>query len=186
MKGNVSMERTGWQRTWVRVLITTMTASVMLLIFFFSNETADRSDQTSGIFARAAIGIAYPDFSEMPEDEQEEIYNVMQHLVRKTAHFTEYALLGLLIRFCMQSWIGSRKHLLPAAWTFGTLYAATDELHQLLTDGRAGQWTDVVLDSSGVLAGAVIAAVVVVLGSRAYIAAKEKEDREPDGLLQKQ
>ena len=107
--------------------------------------------------------------------------------MRKTAHFTEYALLGLLVRFCLQSWIGNRKkHLLPAGWIFGTLYAVTDELHQLLTDGRAGQWTDVVLDSSGVLTGAVIASVVVVLGSRAYIAAKEREAREPDGVLQKQ
>ena len=181
------MERSGWQRTWVRVLLTTMTAAVMLLIFFFSNETADKSDRTSGTFAMVAIRMAYPEYEEMPESEQEEVFNVMQHLVRKTAHFTEYALLGLLIRFCLQSWIGNRKkHLLPAAWIFGTLYAVTDELHQLLTDGRAGQWTDVVLDSSGVLAGAVIASVVVVLGSRAYIAAKEREDREPDGVLQKQ
>ena len=181
------MERSGWQRTWVRVLLTIMTAAVMLLIFFFSTETADKSDRTSGMFAQVAIRIAYPEFSEMPESEQEEVFNVVQHLVRKTAHFTEYTLLGLLIRFCLQSWIGNRKkHLLPAGWIFGTLYAVTDELHQLLTDGRAGQWTDVVLDSSGVLAGAVIASVVVVLGSRAYIAAKEREAREPDGVLQKQ
>ena len=31
------MEQTGWQRTWVRVLLTILTAAVMLLIFFFSN-----------------------------------------------------------------------------------------------------------------------------------------------------
>ncbi len=179
------MER-GWRRTWIRVVLTTMTAAVMLLIFFFSTESAERSDRTSGVFARVVIGIAYPDYDQMPEDEQKEIYNVVQHLVRKTAHFIEYALLGLLIRFCLQSWTGGRKHLLPASWVFGTLYAVTDELHQLLTDGRAGRWKDVAIDSSGVLTGAVIAAVVLVLGSRAYIAAKEKEDREPDGVLQEQ
>ena len=181
------MEQTGWQRTWVRVVLTMLTAAVMLLIFFFSNETADRSDRTSGIFTRVVIDTAYPDFEELPEPEQEEVYNVIQHLVRKTAHFTEYALLGLLLRFCLQSWIGNKKrHLLPVSWMIGTLYAVTDELHQLLTDGRAGQWTDVVLDSFGVLTGAVIASVVVVLGSKAYIAAKEKEARVPDGVLQKQ
>ena len=89
------MERSGWQRTWVRVLLTIMTAAVMLLIFFFSTETADKSDRTSGMFAQVAIRIAYPEYSEMPESEQEEVFNVVQHLVRKTAHFTEYALLGL-------------------------------------------------------------------------------------------
>ena len=97
------MER-GWRRTWIRVLLTTMTAAVMLLIFFFSTESAERSDRTSGVFARVVIGIAYPDYDQMPEEEQREVYNVVQHLVRKTAHFTEYALLGLLIRFCLQSW----------------------------------------------------------------------------------
>ena len=52
------MEQTGWQRTWVRVLLTMLTAAVMLLIFFFSNETADRSDRTSGIFTRIVIDTA--------------------------------------------------------------------------------------------------------------------------------
>ena len=73
------MERTGWQRTWVRVLLTTLTAAVMLLIFFFSNETADRSDRTSGTFARVVIGIAYPDFDGMPESEQQDIFNVIPY-----------------------------------------------------------------------------------------------------------
>ena len=181
------MVRTGWQRTWIRILTTALTICVMAMIFALSTQNADRSDRTSGIFTRVVIDTAYPDFEELPEPEQEEVYNVIQHLVRKTAHFTEYALLGLLLRFCLQSWIGNKKrHLLPVSWMIGTLYAVTDELHQLLTDGRAGQWTDVVLDSSGVLTGAVIASVVVVLGSKAYIAAKEKEAREPDGVLQKQ
>jgi len=32
-------------------------------------------------------------------------------------------------------------------------YACTDEFHQTHTEGRSGAWTDVLVDSCGVLAG---------------------------------
>ena len=38
-----------------------------------------------------------------------------------------------------------------------------DELHQLLIDGRSGQWSDVLLDSGGVLTGALIAGLILAL-----------------------
>jgi VanZ family protein len=34
-------------------------------------------------------------------------------------------------------------------------------MHQLLIDGRSGQWTDVLLDSAGVLAGVMIAGEII-------------------------
>ena len=46
--------------------------------------------------------------------------------------------------------------LVAAAWALGTLYAASDEVHQLFIEGRTGQLSDVLLDSSGVLAGALL------------------------------
>ena len=154
---------TGWQRTWVRILMTALTAAMMLLIFLFSMEPAEKSDHTSGLISRKIIGMRYPDFDRKPPEEQQRIYDSVQHVVRKTAHFTEYMLLGLLIRLCLESWFGKRRGLFPAAWALGTLYAGTDELHQLLIDGRSGQWTDVLIDSGGVLAGAAAAALVVYL-----------------------
>ena len=41
------MERTGLQQTWVRILLTVLTAAMMALIFFFSTEPAEKSDATS-------------------------------------------------------------------------------------------------------------------------------------------
>ena len=38
-------------------------------------------------------------------------------------------------------------------WFIGTIYAATDEIHQLFVPGRSGQISDVCLDSIGVLIG---------------------------------
>ena len=172
------MERTGWQRTWVRVLTTVLTVAVMILIFFFSMETADRSDQTSGKISMEVIRITVPEYHRKPPAERHSIYDKVQHIVRKAAHFTEYTILGLMLRFCLESWFGHRKRkwMLPLfSWTLGTLYAGTDELHQLLIDGRSGQWTDVALDSCGVLTGAIIATLILILICRHIKDARGKE-----------
>ena len=50
---------------------------------------------------------------------------------------------------------------MPAGWGFSTLYAVTDEMHQLLIEGRSGQWTDVLIDSAGALTGVLIIALVL-------------------------
>ena len=44
-----------------------------------------------------------------------------------------------------------RELLIP--WGIAALYAVTDEFHQLFVPGRSGQFSDVVLDSAGALAG---------------------------------
>ncbi len=154
------MERTGWQLTWVRILTTALTAAMMVLIFLFSTEDAEHSDRTSGSISRAIIPVVYPDYEQKTPETQREYYDSIQHVVRKAAHFTEYAILGALLRLCLESWFGRKKWVFPSAWAAGTLYAVTDELHQLMIIGRSGQWTDVLLDSAGVLTGVLIASLI--------------------------
>jgi VanZ family protein len=45
-----------------------------------------------------------------------------------------------------------------APWLIGTAYAVTDEIHQYVVPGRSCEVRDVVIDSCGVLVGALIAA----------------------------
>ena len=160
MAGETVTERRGIQRTWVRVLLTALTVTVMTLIFFFSTEPAEQSDRTSGRIAMLVIHAVYPEYDRYPEKEQRKVYDDIQFLVRKAAHFTEYLVLGIMIRLCIESWFGKKRFLNTTGWVYGTLYACTDELHQLLTDGRSGQWQDVLLDSCGVLAGILITALI--------------------------
>lgn len=168
------MERQGLQRTRVRILLTVLTAAVMFLIFFFSTEPAERSDETSGVFARKVIAVLHPDYETYPPERQKEVYDSVQFTVRKIAHFTEYTILGLLMRLCLESWFGKRRWLSPVSWGAGALYACTDEMHQLLTDGRCGEWKDILLDSSGVLAGVLIA----VLGLHLVRQRKQRKETE--------
>ena len=152
------MVRTGWQRTWVRILTTALTICVMVMIFEFSTQDADRSDHTSGFISNAIISVLYRDYAMQTPEKRQEIYDSVQFVVRKCAHFSEYTLLGFLLRLCLESWFGHRmkkRHaLMLPAFLCGTLYAGSDEWHQKLIDGRSGQWTDVLLDSCGVLFGA--------------------------------
>ena len=147
------MSRTGWQRTWVRGLTTGLVLAMMTVIFLFSTEDAEKSDQTSGVISQAVIRTVYPDYDEMAPDRQTSIFNDVQHFVRKTAHFTEYLILGLLMRFCAESWFPEKRWTIPGSFLAGAAYAVSDEMHQRLIDGRSGQGLDVALDSCGVLTG---------------------------------
>lgn len=160
------MTGTGWQQTRVRILTTVLTLCMMAVIFAFSTQDADRSDRTSGFISNAIIRVLYPNYPSEAPERQQEIYDSVQHVVRKCAHFSEYTLLGFLMRLCLESWFGKRKWLNPVSWAAGTLYAGTDELHQILSDGRSAQWEDILLDSAGVLAGVAVAALAVFLFMR--------------------
>jgi VanZ family protein len=66
-------------------------------------------------------------------------------VLRKLAHFTEYAVLGALVLRAV------RRE--PPAVALGVAYAASDELHQHFVPGRHAALRDVAIDAAGVLAG---------------------------------
>lgn len=159
------MKRTGWQNGWVRTVTTLLTAAVMIIIFSFSTENAEKSDQRSGRISLLIIRVFCPDYDTKEADQQQELYDLVQHIVRKCAHFTEYMMLGFLIRLCVESWFGHKmkKNRIPSLIGFGagTVYACSDELHQKAIEGRMGKWTDVLVDSSGVLAGVLLGTILI-------------------------
>lgn len=159
------MMRTGWQKTWVRIVTTLLTAAVMLMIFFFSTENAEQSDNTSGRISLTIIRMIHPEYERLSESLQREIYDATQRIVRKIAHFSEYFMLGFLARLCLESWFGKRerKNRMLAFTSIGAglAYACSDELHQMYVAGRAGAWTDVLVDGSGVISGAMLASMLI-------------------------
>ncbi len=158
-----------------RLLLTALTLAVMAAIFIFSTEPAEQSDQTSGWISESVDRILWPDWDTMPRESKEPIYFTTQTVIRKCAHFTEYTVLGCLLLLTLRSWMGERERLRLIAWLAGTCYAMTDELHQLLVDGRSGQWQDVMLDSAGVLTGVLITWGILKRIRRR----REKQNTEP-------
>ncbi|MCI8367825.1 MAG: VanZ family protein [Eggerthellaceae bacterium] len=93
----------------------------------------------------------------------------LQFPIRKAAHMTEYAILAVLALVQLRLWPafnGNESQLRRAvglAWGFAVLYAATDEIHQLFVPGRAGLFTDVMIDATGAALGLLLAATIIVL-----------------------
>ncbi len=52
------------------------------------------------------------------------------------------------------------------SWAFGTLYAITDEIHQLFIQGRSCEFRDVCIDSLGVLTGIVLMIGIIKIFSK--------------------
>jgi VanZ family protein len=69
-------------------------------------------------------------------------------ILRKAAHVSEYAILGLLLVRAV------RRH--STAFLIGVTYAITDELHQHFVSGRHASPVDVAIDSTGVLIGILV------------------------------
>jgi VanZ family protein len=66
-------------------------------------------------------------------------------VLRKCAHATEYAILGVLLLRAVESEL--------PAFVLGVAYAASDEVHQHFVRGRHGAVYDVAIDAFGVLIG---------------------------------
>ena len=85
------------------------------------------------------------------------------HIVRKTAHFAEFALLGLLLWNCLRSWRLTMS-LRVASEAFLSLFLPfLDETMQLFTEGRSAQVDDVWLDVAGVCFGTLFMVIVAAL-----------------------
>ena len=65
----------------------------MVLIFWFSSQPADDSRQMSLSAGRIACHILIADYDEWPRQQQESFAEQIDYIVRKAAHFTEYAIL---------------------------------------------------------------------------------------------
>lgn len=144
----------------------------MLLIFHFSNQEAAESGSMSGsLTGRIAEGINGILRLDMDKESIETLAERLEHPVRKLAHMTEYAVLAwILLGNCMQY-----PQLRPKcglwAWIFASLYAATDEFHQLFVKGRSGECKDVMIDSIGALIGLLFALAVI----RWHVKRQEKD-----------
>ena len=143
-------------RWWILFLLWFCVLAVAFLIFGFSEQGGEESTATSDRVVRVIITITHPEFETLSKAQQLDIWSFLSFIVRKSAHFIEYAALGFFVRLLMASYSLRRGALW--AWLGGTLFAASDELHQLFTAGRSGAWQDVALDSSGVFFGALAAA----------------------------
>ena len=133
-----------------------------ITIYYFSNQGADMSKNSSG---RVVDFIARVFLKDMDEVQRQEVCEkILQPLVRKTAHFTLYAFLGFFTMNFMYSFVRFKINKGQGMWisqAFGSFYALTDEIHQFFIEGRSCELLDVCIDSLGVFTGILLAVIII-------------------------
>lgn len=130
-----------------RSLYILLTLLWVAVIFFFSLQPADTSNQISTGLGRKLVELFMPNLSE-------EGWELLHHLIRKAGHFTEFFILGVLTVLTTFQIRISRKKMLGLA--FCVVIASLDETLQLFVAGRSGQVSDIVIDSVGALIGVML------------------------------
>lgn len=110
---------------------------IMIIIFLFSQQNGQESTQTS---LQVLLWI-------------ENIFHISipTLMIRKMAHISEYALLSLSLIYGFYKNNTSVHKTYLYTFIIAFLYACSDEFHQLFTNGRAGQFRDVMIDMIGCL-----------------------------------
>lgn len=120
--------------SWLLVVI------CMGIIFYFSARPAVQSSEQSAFFV---------EFLKRLFGENE----MFSFIVRKTAHFLEFAGLALLFNIALHfTYLKIKPHL---AVIYTALYALSDEIHQIFVDGRSCQFVDWIIDAFGAVCGTI-------------------------------
>ncbi len=169
----------------------TLTIAWMATIFIFSSQNGETSSNTSGTVVTFITDTFIPDFDEYSSAKQQDIIDTITLIIRKGAHFTEYAILGFLSFFTMITFIW-KKHVPTTTVKYGELfrkkrtnygiisliftclYAISDELHQGFVADRSPAILDVIIDTAGGLAGIFVACFFIYL----YLRRVKKQQRK--------
>lgn len=120
----------------------------MMLIFTFSSATGEESSGLSDkVIETIALNLTDVEKNSKEMDSIKEKYSF---LIRKSAHFFVYFILGVLVINALYTFRVNRYMIIYAS-LICIIYAITDEFHQTFVNKRSGQISDVLLDSSASL-----------------------------------
>lgn len=131
-----------------RIIIFILTAFMILFAFIHSSMPSGVSSNES----ESVLGILQLFLDRLGLN-----IELSHHFVRKMGHFAEYTAIGMLLVSCAYSFNRIKPHKYYSQILFiGLFTAVCDETIQLNVEGRAGMVADVLLDFSGIIAGAVV------------------------------
>ena len=120
------------------------------VLIFIGSSNLMSSSNTGGILRPVVLWV-FPSASEAT-------LIFLHFLVRKAAHFTEYAILALLAAraFRTSSRDFLRNHWFAVSLMFVALYALSDEFHQSFVSSRTASIYDCLIDTAGGLVALII------------------------------
>jgi len=129
----------------IRILWYWFPVGVMFAVMYYFSTDVFSGDNTRSVIEKILLW-----FSPHPSKHTMATFN---YVVRKSAHFTEYAILGALLFRAFRAGDAVRWRFRWALYSFvfSVSWALLDELHQTFTRTRGGSIWDSLLDSSGAL-----------------------------------
>lgn len=122
----------------------------MGVIFMFSAQVSDESKSSSNKVTSAVVNTVISIKKEnISEEKRQKIIEDKTFIVRKSAHFTEYFILGLILILYLQTKEKLAPKYIILAIIFCVLYATSDEIHQLFVNGRSCKIMDILIDTCG-------------------------------------
>lgn len=148
---------------------------LMVIMFFFSAQNGEESGGVSQGVTEAICQAVFDDFDSASPETRELVVSGLNHYVRKLAHFTIYALMGVCAYNGLLA-LKTRIHMKAAAAAGICLaYAVFDEVHQLFVPERAFMPTDVLIDLCGALVGMGLLRIVILISEYLRDIRKERK-----------
>ncbi len=141
----------------VSIIAAVLLCLLYMMIFSFSDQDGEQSSSISYFISEKCVeilnSISGRNWTELFMQDLTEYF---EHPIRKLAHFSEYACMGILVYHMLRPWMerGKKLYVITVIWVF--LSAAGDEFHQLFIPGRYGSFADVCLDTCGGAFGMII------------------------------
>ena len=120
----------------------------MGVIFWFSSRSSSQLDVRNRFIVKIIIDLFIPNFDNLNIDNQNQILGDISFYVSKSAHYLEYGMLALLLSMAFIL-VKKRRYRYLFIMLVVILYAISDEIHQMFSDGRTPRVLDVMIDSLG-------------------------------------
>ena len=174
------MDKSKTTKIILRVVLSVLTVAFIAWIFSNSLKVATESAEQSGSLVEKiqAFFKAIAPTSFIATAEGEDL-KWLEEVIRTMAHFAEFALLGALCFWTYRAYT-DKKIWMIAPFTLSAVVAVTDEILQYFTPGRAFEWTDVLVDTSGAVAGCLFALFAVWLVAKIIKKSQAKKQKETE------
>lgn len=141
-----------------RIIFISMMLVTFFSIFNFSSQTGKESGNVSNKVTTVIVKVLVRN-----EASRDKYITKLEPIVRKLAHFSIYTIVGFAIMGMFCTFDIRNKYKLIFSLLIGVAYAVSDEIHQMYIPERGPSIIDIGIDSVGVLTGAFIMIIMIIL-----------------------
>lgn len=152
----------------LRIILLILLGLTFYIIFGFSGQDGGNSGTLSKEVTQFIININ-PFTNDLAIEEKDKIVQTLHPIIRKIAHFSIYTIVGILLMSFVSTYKIKTWKRIVISFTVGFIYACTDEFHQTFIPDRCGNFTDVLIDSSGVITGIILVYAIIHIVNQKYL-----------------